>query len=61
MEGVDRFEGERRPLRVPVAEPAFRVEDGDLVLGFALPRGAYATNLLAEVMKGEASAEGPEE
>ncbi len=60
VEGADRFEGERRPLRVPVAEPSFRVEGGDLVLGFALPRGAYATNLLAEIMKGEASAEGPE-
>ena len=49
--GVSRFEGERRPLRVPVGEPAFRVEGEDLLLGFSLPRGAYATNLLAEVMK----------
>ena len=51
VEGVDRFEGERRPLRVPVGEPAFRVEGEDLLLAFSLPRGSYATNLLAEIMK----------
>jgi tRNA pseudouridine13 synthase len=51
VRGVDRFEGERRPLRVPVGEPAFRVEGGDLLLAFSLPRGSYATCLLAEVMK----------
>jgi tRNA pseudouridine13 synthase len=51
VKGVDRFEGERRPLRVPVGEPVYRVEDGDLLLAFTLPRGSYATNLLAEVMK----------
>ena len=49
--GVDRFEGERRPLRVPVGEPVCRVEGADLLLEFSLPRGAYATCLLAEVMK----------
>jgi tRNA pseudouridine13 synthase len=49
--GLDRFEGERRPLRVPVGDPAFRVEEGDLLLAFSLPRGSYATNLLAEVTK----------
>ncbi len=51
VKGVDRFEGERRPLRVPVGEPVYRVEGGDLLLAFSLPRGSYATNLLAEVMK----------
>ena len=56
--GVARFEGERRPLRVPVADPAFRVVEGDLLISFSLPRGAYATNLLAEVMKSEVEAPG---
>jgi tRNA pseudouridine13 synthase len=51
VKGVDRFEGERRSLRVPVGEPVFSVEGGDLLLAFSLPRGSYATNLLAEVMK----------
>jgi tRNA pseudouridine13 synthase len=49
--GVARFEGERRPFRVPVGDPTFRAEGGDLLLAFSLPRGAYATNLLAEVTK----------
>jgi tRNA pseudouridine13 synthase len=53
VKGVDRFEGERRPLRVPVEEPTFRVEGEDLLLAFSLPRGAYATNLLAEVTKSD--------
>jgi tRNA pseudouridine13 synthase len=52
VKGVDRFEGERRPLRVPVGEPVFHVEGDDLLLAFSLPRGSYATCLLAEVMKG---------
>ncbi len=51
VKGVDRFEGERRPLRVPVGDPVFSVEGEDLLLSFSLPRGSYATNLLAEVMK----------
>jgi tRNA pseudouridine13 synthase len=51
VNGVGRFEGERRPLRIPVGDPTFRLEGGDLLLAFSLPRGAYATNLLAEVMK----------
>lgn len=49
--GVARFDGERRPLRVPVGDPSFRVEGEDLLLAFSLPRGCYATNLLAEVTK----------
>jgi tRNA pseudouridine13 synthase len=56
--GVDRFEGERRPLRVPVGEPVFRAEGEDLHLAFSLPRGSYATCLLAEVMKAEADVPG---
>ncbi len=51
LPGGLRMEGERRPLRVPVGEPSVtKVQDG-LRLVFSLPRGAYATALLREVMK----------
>lgn len=45
------LDGSRRPLRVPLGEPSV-CEDGDsLVLRFSLPAGAFASNLLREVMK----------
>jgi len=44
--------GERRPLRVPIAEPSVsEPEKGALLLQFALPRGSYATSVLREVIK----------
>lgn len=49
------MEGERRPLRVPLGTFEARAEGSDLVLGFSLPRGSYATAVLAEVMKPETS------
>ncbi len=58
--GVSRFEGERRPLRVPVGDPAARRDGEDLLLEFSLPRGSYATALLAEVTKGSVEGELPE-
>lgn len=43
--------GERRPLRVPVEEPrAEAVDGGGLRLSFTLPRGAYATAVLRELL-----------
>lgn len=45
------MEGERRALRVPLSVPSVRQEGEDLVLCFALPKGSYATSVLAEVMK----------
>jgi len=45
------MEGERRPLRVPVQTPVCHNEGEDLLLSFALPRGSFATTVLAEVMK----------
>ncbi len=45
------MEGERRPLRVPLADFSARAEGDDLLLQFALPRGSFATSVLAEVMK----------
>lgn len=45
------FRGERRALRVPVAELDWSLEGPNLTLTFALPPGAYATSVLREVMK----------
>ena len=45
------LEGARRPLRVPVANPVMEQAEDDLVLEFSLPRGAYATAVLREIMK----------
>jgi len=49
--GKLRLDGERRPLRVPLQEASVTLEDGDLLLGFMLPKGSYATSVLREVMK----------
>jgi tRNA pseudouridine13 synthase len=44
--------GERRSLRVPIESPrAARHAGGDLQLEFSLPKGAYATAVLSEVIK----------
>lgn len=51
QDGPYRLEGERRPLRVPIDKPAAWLEDGELLLEFALPKGAYATSVLREIMK----------
>ncbi|MCE5258695.1 MAG: tRNA pseudouridine(13) synthase TruD [Chloroflexi bacterium] len=45
------LEGERRPLRVPLSEVSVSQEEHDLIIRFTLPPGAFATNLLREVMK----------
>jgi tRNA pseudouridine13 synthase len=44
--------GQRRHLRVPLAEPELeREDDGSLVVSFRLPSGSYATVVLDEIMK----------
>jgi tRNA pseudouridine13 synthase len=44
--------GERRALRVPLNGVGIsRHDNGDLQLNFSLPKGAYATSVLAEIMK----------
>lgn len=45
------FRGERRSLRVPLAELEWSLEGATLTLSFALPPGAYATSVLRELMK----------
>ncbi len=47
------FRGERRALRVPLAELEWSLDGSTLTLVFALPPGAYATSVLREVMKQE--------
>jgi tRNA pseudouridine13 synthase len=44
-------EGTRRPSRVRVSDIAQRRDGEDLVLSFTLPKGSYATVLLAELTK----------
>ncbi len=46
-----RMEGERRPLRIPLGDPVVEMQTDALVLEFSLPRGAYATSVLREIMK----------
>jgi tRNA pseudouridine13 synthase len=41
--------GDRRLARLPAPEVAARPDGADLILDFALPRGAYATTLLREL------------
>jgi len=53
LQGVE-LSGDRRPLRVPLADVSVAAEQDGLWLRFALPAGAYATNVLAEVTKAEA-------
>lgn len=53
LPGALRMEGERRALRVPLADASVQEEDGNLVVGFSLPRGSYATCVMSEIMKSE--------
>ena len=47
------MEGERRPLRVPLAGAAARKDGDDLIVSFSLPKGSYATSVLREIMKSD--------
>ncbi|HTP66430.1 MAG TPA: tRNA pseudouridine(13) synthase TruD [Geobacteraceae bacterium] len=51
LPGGLRLEGERRPLRVPLGSPELCPEGSALLVKFSLPKGAYATSLLREIMK----------
>jgi len=45
------FRGERRPLRVRLDGIEWALDDNVLTVNFVLPPGAYATNVLRELMK----------
>lgn len=51
LPGGLRLEGERRPLRVPLGGPDMQPDGDGVVLEFSLPKGAYATSVLREIMK----------
>jgi len=53
LPGALRMEGERRALRVQLAEASLQAEGNDLIVDFALPRGSYATCVMSEIMKSE--------
>jgi len=53
LAGALRMEGERRALRVPLTGASVQSEARDLIVEFSLPRGSYATCVLAEIMKAE--------
>jgi tRNA pseudouridine13 synthase len=48
-----RLRGDRRPLRVPIVDIEVQPAGDDILVRFALPSGAYATVVLAEIMKAE--------
>jgi tRNA pseudouridine13 synthase len=45
------FRGERRALRVRLDGIEWALDDNVLTVNFVLPPGAYATNVLRELMK----------
>lgn len=45
------FRGERRALRVKLENPDWSIQGDALTVSFTLPPGAYATNVLRELMK----------
>lgn len=49
--GVERMEGGRRPLRIPLEGVSYDVSDTVMRLDFNLPKGSYATSVLREFMK----------
>ncbi|UCH26179.1 MAG: tRNA pseudouridine(13) synthase TruD [Trueperaceae bacterium] len=51
--------GTRRISRIPLDEVVLAAEQGVLRLDFSLPKGAYATSFLREVMKVEVDAPSP--
>lgn len=53
LPGGLRMEGERRPFRIPLRELSVSMDEHGLMLGFSLPRGAYATSVLREIMKSD--------
>jgi len=45
------LEQERRSLRLPVRDLVWSLERPDLALSFELPRGAFATAVLHEILR----------
>ncbi len=58
-ENFQTRKGARRPLRFPLEDAVVKAQDDGLKLAFFLPKGAYATALLREVMKKNPEGEPP--
>lgn len=51
LAGPLRMEGERRPLRIPLRNLSTSPDPEGFSLTFSLPKGAYATSVVREIMK----------
>ena len=51
LDGGLAMEGARRPLRIPLENPSYRIEADRLELEFSLAKGSYATSLIREITK----------
>lgn len=51
LSGGLAMEGERRPLRVAIQAPQCTAQEDHITLTFSLPKGSFATTVLAEIMK----------
>ncbi len=51
----ERLRAGRRPLRFAIRDLTWAWNGGDLTLGFALPRGSYATSMIRELCSTDAS------
>lgn len=60
-QGGELTQGARRPLRVPLANAAVELQADALTVSFELPRGSYASVVMAEVMKSDVALEGDAE
>jgi tRNA pseudouridine13 synthase len=60
-QGGDLTQGARRALRVALGEFTVELRDDALWVSFALPRGSYASVVMAEVMKSQVAIEGDAE
>jgi tRNA pseudouridine13 synthase len=49
--GGIRLDGERKPLRVPLDDVAYKLDGDSLLVEFSLPKGSYATSVLREITK----------
>ena len=54
LSGGLAMDGERRPVRVPIQSPVASMDGEALLVSFSLPKGSFATSVLAEVMKTKA-------
>ena len=58
-QGGLRFDGQRRPLRIPIKEAVLApLDEAAFRVDFVLPSGSFATAVLREIVKGPVDAAG---